>query len=433
MESENHGVGREMFELVGTLFPICRSITGNGVRETLRIIQEHIPITLHEVPSGAQVLDWTVPREWNIRDAYFLDEDGSKYCDFKEHNLHIMSYSVPVDETMSLEELDSHLYSLPDHPDAIPYITSFYQERWGFGIPLTQREQLKPGQYRVFIDSDLKEGHLTYADLVIPGESEREVFLSTYICHPSMANNELSGPALLTYLGKWITKQPRRYTYRLVFVPGTIGPIAYLSQHLETLKRNVIAGFNLTCVGDDRAYSYVASRYGDSYADKVIDCVLRSRQRGFNKYSFLDRGSDERQYCAPGVDLPLVSFSRSKVGTYPEYHTSLDNLDIVSPAGFEGGYEVMTACFDLIEKNARYRIKTLAEPQLGKRGLHHNLGTRSSLYKVKDLLDFTAYADGTNDLIAISDLLGVPVWDLYPIVEKLKEADLLEEMAIEYQ
>ena len=417
-----------MWSLVEKLFPINRSITGNGVRQTLKILSEQIPLKIHEVPTGTKVFDWTIPQEWNLRDAYIIDPHGNKIADFKKCNLHIVGYSVPIDRTLTLDELQEHLYSLPDQPEAIPYITSYYKERWGFCIAHNERLKLKEGIYHVFIDSELKDGYLTYGEFILPGEINKEVFLSTYVCHPSMANNELSGPVVAAFIGKWLASQPRRYTYRIIFIPETIGSITYLSRHLQELKQNMIVGFNISCVGDERAYSYVASRYENTFADKVASNVLSFEHPDSIKYSFLDRGSDERQYCSPGVDLPLVTLSRSKYGTYPEYHTSLDNLDIVTATGLRGGYELIKDCINVIENNRTYRVICFGEPQLGKRGLYPNLSTKNSNVSVKTMMDFIAYADGTNDMIDISNIIRKLVMEIVPIAERLLEAGLVEEV-----
>ncbi len=421
-------IGQELHQLLARLFPICRSITGNGVRKTLEILREHIPLIVHEVPTGTRVFDWTVPKEWNIRSAFVEDESGRKIVDFRRHNLHVVGYSVPVDRSVSLTELQPHLHSLPGQPDAIPYVTSYYQEAWGFCLSHNERQKLAEGKYRVLIDSELREGHLTYGEYLLPGETTQEVFLSTYVCHPSMANNELSGPVVAALIGRWLASQPRRYTYRIVFIPETIGSITYLSRHLHVLKQNVLVGFNVSCVGDDRAYSYVASRYENTLADKIASNVLSLKHPGFKKYSFLDRGSDERQYCSPGVDLPLVTLSRSKYGTYPEYHTSLDDLSLVTAEGLRGGYELIRDCIRVIESNETYRVTCHGEPQLGKRGLYPNLSTGRSGASVETMMDFIAYADGTNDLVDVSNIIGKPVFELQPIAERLVEAGLLEKV-----
>ncbi|WP_224752611.1 DUF4910 domain-containing protein [Metabacillus arenae] len=417
-----------MHQLMKKLYPICRSITGDGVRETLRIIQEVIPLKINEVPSGTKVFDWEIPKEWNIRDAYILDEDGNRVVDFKKNNLHVISYSIPVDKVVTLEELQNHLYSLEDQPDAIPYITSYYKERWGFCISHNQRKKLKEGKYRVYIDSELKEGSLTYGELIIPGECEEEIFLSTYVCHPSMANNELSGPVLTTYLAKWIISRPRKYTLRIIFIPETIGSITYLSRNLAEMKKNIIAGYNISCVGDERGYSYLSSRDGNTLADRVAINILTFNKLDFITYSFLERGSDERQYCSPGIDLPVASIMRSKFGEYPEYHTSLDNLELVTAAGLQGSLDIYKQCIELIERNETYKVNCFGEPQLGKRGLYPTLSTKESGRIVRDMMNFLAYADGEKDLVEISQLIHVPVWELFPIIDKLYQNDLISKM-----
>ena len=417
--------GEEMHQLVSRLFPICRSITGDGVRETLKIIQEYIPLEVFEVPSGTKVFYWTIPREWNIRDAYILNENGEKIVDFQKNNLHVVGYSVPVNKKLTLSELQEHLYSLEDQPDAIPYITSYYKERWGFCLAHNQRMALQEGTYQVVIDSELKDGHLTYGELIIPGEREEEIFLSTYICHPSMANNELSGPVVTTFLAKWISEMPRRYTYRIIFIPETIGSITYLSRHLDYLKKHVIAGFNITCVGDERAYSFLPSRNGGTLADRVALTILKFKHPDFRHYSFLDRGSDERQYCSPGVDLPVVSLMRSKYGTYPEYHTSLDNLELVTAEALMGSLSIHKFCIELIENNITFKSNTLGEPQLGKRGLYPELGTKNLNTSVKEMMDVLTYCDGTNDIIDLSDKTRIPTGKIISIIKKFEKENLI--------
>jgi len=336
-----------------------------------------------------------------------------------------MGCSAPVDKVVTRNELLDMIYTLPDKPDLIPYVTSYYKERTGFCMSENLKQSLDKERYRIYIDSELKDGSLTYGEILIPGESEEEVFLSTYVCHPSMANNELSGPCVAVYLAKWLLEQPRRYTYRIIFVPETIGAIAYLSRNIDIMKSNIIAGFVITCVGDNRDYSYIASRYGNTLADRVAKNILHFHAPDYKEYSFLERGSDERQYCAPGVDLPVCSICRSKYGEYPEYHTSADNLDLISPDGLEGAFKVYQKCISALEKNDKYKIECICEPQLGKRDLYPTVNTGNSYNEVKALNDFIAYADGTNDLIAISDIIGVPVSELFDVVAKLQDKGLI--------
>lgn len=419
---------KEIYDFVEKIYPFPRSITGNGVRQTLQEVQHHLPdLKIHEIPSGTQVFDWQIPDEWNIYDACVIDASGQRIIDWKKNNLHVVSYSTPVNTSMSLEELNKHLYSLPEQPDAIPYITSYYKPCWGFCITHNQRSQLKQGQYRVVIDSQLKPGSLTYGELIIKGEEASEILLSTYVCHPSMANNECSGPAVTTFLAKWLLQQPsRRHTYRIVYIPETIGSITYLSRNIEQMKANTIAGFVITCAGDNRDFSFMPSRRANTIADKVALHVLKHHTQKFTHYSFLERGSDERQYCAPMVDLPVVSVMRSKYGQYPEYHTSLDNLSIVSPEGLGGTYELLKKCLIALEQNYRYQVTTLCEPQLGKRNLYPALSTKSSVGEhVKTMMNLLAYCDGEKDLLDIAEIIKVPIETCYSIISLLIEQKLL--------
>ena len=422
-------IGIQIHQLATRLWSIDRSLTGDGVRETLRILGEVAPgLRIHEIPSGTQVFDWVVPKEWKIRDAYIIDPSGRKICDFRSNNLHVVGYSTPVKDRMSLEALQKHLYSLPDQPTAIPYVTSYYKERWGFCIAQSERDALEDGEYEVFIDSELFDGALTYGELLIRGESEEEIFISTYVCHPSMANNELSGPTVTAHIAKWLLeRESRNFSYRIVFVPETIGSIAYLSRNLDLLKSRVVAGFNVTCVGDDRAYSYLPSRHGQTISDVAIKHVLAHIGGEYRSYTWKDRGSDERQYCAPGVDLPMASIMRTKYGEYLEYHTSLDNLvDVVTPEGLEGGYSALRLALEAVERNCYPRTTVLCEPQLGKRGLYPTLSTKSSGVAVRLMMDLITWSDGSKSLFEIADLCGAPVWDLYPILETLSEHRLLD-------
>ena len=415
--------GENMYDLMKELFPICRSITGEGVRKTFKLIQKHIPLKIYEVPTGTKVFDWTIPEEWNIKDAYVMDEDGHKVIDFKKNNISVVGYSIPINKTISFNELQEHLHFLPNQPNLIPYVTSYYKKRWGFCIKYNDREKLKEGNYKVFIDSELSRGSLTYGEIIIPGKSEKEVFLSTYICHPSLANDNLSGPVVTTSLVKYILQKPRKYTYRIIFIPETIGSITYLSRNLNVMKKNIIAGFNISCVGLNESFAYLPTRNGKTYVDRIALNVLSFKQNDFIKYTFLNKGGDERQYNSPGVNLPVCCVMRNKY--YSEYHTSADNLSLVSSKGLEGSYNLIKECINLIESNEKYIINCLGEPQLGKRGLYPTISIKSSTDKIRNMMNFIGYADGEHDLIDISNKIKVPVWELYPIIEKLKKKNLL--------
>jgi aminopeptidase-like protein len=403
--------GTKMYSLASRMFPICRSLTGNGFRESLQMIRQvHPEFVVHEVPSGTQVFDWTIPKEWNVSEAYILGPDGSRIVDFKENNLHLMGYSTPVDQVMPLSELLPHLYSMPDQPTWIPYVTSYYKERWGFCMTHEQKQSLPEGQYHVVIRSELKDGSLTYGELVLPGQTDDEVLITSYLCHPSMANNELSGPVVLSQLITYLKQLPRRrYTYRFLLNPETIGSITYLSRNLPALQQHVKAAFVLSCVGDDRTYSIVHSRYADTLADKVLTNVLRYHYPDFKSYSFLKRGSDERQLGSVGVDLPVCGFCRSKYGEFPEYHTSADNMSLISPEGLQGAYDVMVKVINALEYNYHYRMTCKCEPQLGKRGLYPTVSRKGVYDEVKTLTNMLAYFDGKNDLIEISNITAVPL------------------------
>ncbi len=412
---------RDLYRWAQELFPICRSLTGDGVRETLKYLKVLMPeLTLHSIKSGETVFDWEVPLEWNIHEAYISNESGKRIIDFKNNNLHVVGYSEPVNTVLDLKDLQKNLHSLPCQPKAIPYVTSYYSRTWGFCLTEIQRQSLEKGKYQVLIDSSLEPGLLNYADLVIKGKSNKEVLISTYICHPSMANNEVSGPVVTAALAQWVSElEDPYYTYRFVFVPETIGSIVYLSRHLKHLKENVIAGFNVTCVGDDRCYSFLPSRDGNTLSDRVGRHVLNATDPKFKNYSWLDRGSDERQYCAPGVDLPIASIMRSKYGEYPEYHTSLDDLSLISSAGLEGTLDIFLHVVRAIERNSYPSVTVCAEPQLGKKGLYPSLSTKESRDTVKVMMDFLTYADGTLDLIDIANKIETPIWNVYPIVDDL--------------
>jgi aminopeptidase-like protein len=422
-------IGNEIHNFAKKLWKINRSITGAGVRETLITIKkDYLPnLKIESVPSGTKVFDWTVPLEWQVDAAYIISPSGKKICDFSNNNLHLVGYSVPFRGKMNLKELQKYLYSLPQQPNAIPYITSYYEKRWGFCIAQEQRDILEDGEYEVVIDTKHFSGQLNYGELILPGESDKEIFLSTYVCHPSMANNELSGLTIMTYLSKWLSElKPRRYTYRLVFVPETIGSISYLSKNYINLKKKVFAGFNISCVGDERSYSYLPSRNGKTISDKLAKHVLKWVDPNYVSYTWLNRGSDERQYCAPGIDLPIATIARTMYENYPEYHTSLDNLDkVVTPKGLDGGYWVLRKILELIEKNRTYKSKFLCEPQLSKRNLYPTLSTKKTAEQVMTMMNFISFCDGEHSLLDISEKINVPAWDLYELTEKLLSNDLI--------
>lgn len=433
MMNDNNSTGQQIYDFVTDLFPILRSITGEGVRHTLREIQVILSnLTIEELPSGKQVFDWTIPDEWNCKEAYIITPDGERICDIDVNNLHLVNYSVPVKKTISLDELQKHLHSLPDMPDAIPYVTSYYKKNWGFCLTELERRSLKEGDYQVVIDSSLESGVLNYGELIIPASDDRvteEIFISTYVCHPSMANNELSGPGIVTFLAKYISELAyRRYNYRIIFIPETIGAISYLSLHLDEMKKNVVAGFNVSCVGDDDAYSFLPSRNGQTISDKVAKHVLKHMTDDqYLRYSFLERGSDERQYCSPGADLPIASICRSKYAEYKEYHTSLDNLDYVSPEGFQGAYNAYTKSIEILEANKRYVATNICEPQLGKYGLYGKTLENGIVLDARMMLHILTYADGHHDLIDIAEIVSLPVWHIMPYIEALVEAELIKE------
>ncbi|EDP6893138.1 DUF4910 domain-containing protein [Campylobacter lari] len=420
-----------MYELACELFPICRSITGVGFRQSLKILDEAMGggiLKIHSIASGSKVFDWEVPAEWEINDAYIITPDGEKICDFKQNNLHVLNYSTGIDTELDLASLQEHLYSIEDMPDAIPYVTSYYKRRWGFCIKHEDRVKLKEGKYKVFIDAKHHEnGVLNYADLLIPStqETKDEILISTYLCHPSIANNELSGPVVATFLAKWLLElKERKYNYRFVFIPETIGSIVYLSKHLKHLQKHTKAGFVLSCIGDDNAYSLIHTPSENTLADKVALHTLKEKNN-FKEFSFLDRGSDERQYCSPLVNLPVVGICRSKYLEYKEYHTSKDDLNFISEEGLQGGLKAMQEIIMNLEVNEIYQNTVFCEPNLGKRDLYHTINT-SSTNDIPISCNFLAYCDGKNDVLDIASKLNTQAYKLKDLIEKLKFHGLIK-------
>jgi len=422
-------IGNEIYDLMVNLYPICRSITGNGVRETLNMIQKHIPIKIVEVPSGTQVFDWTVPKEWNIKDAYVKNSKGEKIIDFKESNLHVLNYSIPVNKKMSLEELKKHLYTLPDYPDWIPYLTSYYKDNWGFCLTHKQYVKLEEDAYEVVIDSTLEDGKLIFGELCLKGKSDDEVLFSCYICHPSLCNDNLSGTVLLTFLSKLLLDLDLKYSYRFLFIPETIGAITWLSLNEDKIA-NIKHGLVATCVGDPGTSTYKKTRNGDAIIDKIVQKVLVDSGDTYNIVDFFPSGGDERQFSSPGFNLPVGSLMRTMYGRFPEYHTSADNLDFVKPQCLADSLEKYLKTIFILENNATYlNLNPKCEPQLGKRGLYRMIGSQKTggfdelaMFWVLNL------SDGTNSLLDISIRSGLAFQQIKNAADVLFVNGLLKEV-----
>ncbi len=412
------------------LWPICRSLTGDGNRRSFEILKEIVDIKLKEIPSGTKCFDWTVPPEWNIRKAFIKDSKGNTIIDFEQNNLHILGYSEPVSLKLDFDLLKDHIYTLPEQPDLIPYLTSYYQKRWGFCMSHNQFCTLDKNEiYTVLIDSDLNDkGSMTIGEAFIQGKSEKEILFSTYICHPSLANNELSGPLVSAFIYKILkNKKNLKYSYRFVFVPETIGSICLLADKGEFFKKNLIAGFVITCIGDKGIYTYKRSRCGNSLSDRAAELVLEQTEDNFNLVDFFPSGSDERQYCSPGFNLPVGSMMKTMYAKYSEYHTSADNKNFISFESMEHAVNKYLDIIELIERNDKYiNLLPNCEPQLGKRGLYPTLGSQKITENFVDgMMWILNLADGKHDLIDISRRSGFDVKELYPIIDKLLESDIL--------
>ncbi|MFI7132822.1 DUF4910 domain-containing protein [Nonomuraea sp. NPDC050153] len=416
--------GGGMHDLVRRLYPLCRSITGDGLRQTLEIIGESIPLEITQVPTGTKVLDWTIPREWNIREASIKDAAGNKVVDFRDSNLHVVGYSVPVEATMSLEELRPHLHTLPDQPDLVPYRTSYYAETWGFCLSQNTLDAMADGPYEVRIDSTLADGHLTYGEHVIRGSSSQEVLISCHICHPSLANDNLAGVAVAVALAQRLTDP--WYTYRFIFAPGTIGAITWLALNRERTDR-IKHGVTLACAGDSGAITYKRSRRGDAEIDRVFAHVLKDRPH--TVLDFSPYGYDERQYCSPGFNLAVGSLTRTPYGGYPEYHTSADNPDFVRPEAMEDTLETLWTAVRVLEDNRRYQnLSPYGEPQLGTRGLYGSLGGRSDTKQAQmAMLWVLSFSDGLNSLLDIAERSNLPFQAIADAAHALQNAGLVKE------
>lgn len=419
----------ELYDFATKIWSYNRSLTGLGVRKTLEAIEQEVPtLKTRSFSSGLKVFDWEIPMEWNVNYAYIIDPNGNKICDFSNNNLHLIGYSESIDVDLQLSDLQDHLHSLPEQPDAIPYITSYYEQRWGFCISESERQKLPQGIYKIRISTSKTIGKLDIGEIFIPGINKKEIFLSTYICHPSMANNEISGITVSTFIAKYLARRTNlRYSYRFVFLPETIGSITYIYHNLKKMKKNIIAGFNLTCIGDDRNYSYLPSKNGDTLSDRAALNVLENQYPGYKKYSWLDRGSDERQYCAPGVDLPIASLMRTKYGEYPEYHTSLDDLiNVVTSKGLMGGFDLVRKVLGALEMDMIVRPKMLCEPMMSKRHLYPTLSTKKLHSDVRLRMDLISYLDGRKSLLDIANLLGKSIELIYNEVLILKEMGVVD-------
>jgi aminopeptidase-like protein len=426
IDTENEAcVGDRMHGLMTELFPLCRSITGEGVRETLRRVSARIPLEVHEVATGTRVLDWTIPREWNVRDAYVTDPRGRRVIDFQDNNLHLVSYSVPFHGSLPLSELRSHLFTAPDRPDVIPYRTSYYEEAWGFCVSDRALRSFAEGDYEVRVDSTLEDGSLTYGECLVPGETTDEVLISTHVCHPSLANDNLSGIALATFLAMQLSGRRPRLSYRFLFVPGTIGSIAWLARNDDAIGR-IRHGLVVSCVGDPGRFTYKRSRRGDAQIDRAVVNVLEHAGLDHQVVDFSPYGYDERQYCSPGFDLPVGCLSRTPNGAYPEYHTSADDLALVTPDALEESLGLYTAVIEVLENDATFVNRSpYGEPQLGRRGLYPSVGGTEIADAQLAMLWVLNLSDGTHGLLDIAERAGMPFGAVLNAARRLVEHGLL--------
>ncbi len=422
-------LGQEAYELVARMYPICRSITGEGVRRTLQIVREIIPLTVHEIPTGTPIFDWTVPREWNIRGASIRNSAGEKIVDFRDCNLHVVNYSAPVDATVPLKTLKEHVFTLPSRPHWIPYRTSYYKEDWGFCLSDAQLQSLPEGDYDVRIDSTLKDGHLTYGEYLVNGGAEEEILISTHVCHPSLANDNLAGIAAAALMARTLDQMSLRYSYRFLFIPATVGSITWLSRNESQVPR-IRHGLVLACFGDSGKVNYKKSRQARAEIDRAVIKVLKDSDQPYEALDFSPYGYDERQFCSPGFDLSVGCFMRTPHGQFPEYHTSADNLDFVRPEFIGDSIEKCMSVFQLLEHNKTYlNLNPKCEPQLGRRGLYSAIGGHTD-GKIRELamLWVLNLSDGTNSLLDIAERANLPFSLIHDAARSLQDHDLLQEL-----
>lgn len=418
--------GREAYAIIEALYPICRSITGDGVRQSLRLLQQTIPLSVHEIPSGKQVFDWVVPNEWSIRDAYIKNSAAERVVDFQKNNLHVLNYSIPVHRTMCLAELRPHLFTLPETPDWVPYRTSYYKETWGFCLSQRQLDQMKDEEYEVCIDSTLKPGSLTYGEYLMQGATDDEVLISTHLCHPSLCNDNLSGVAIAARLASLLKGLDLRYSYRFVWIPGTVGAIAWLALNEHLLPR-IKNGLVLSCVGDEGRFTYKRSRRGNAEIDRVVEHVLRSAEQDFELLDFTPYGYDERQYCSPGINLPVGCLMRTPNGKYPQYHTSADDLNLVTAPALAGSLFHLLRIVATLEGNYRYlNLNSKCEPQLGRRGLYRQTGGTNNSGFEEAMLWMLNLSDGDRSVLDIAERSKVGFSELAEVAEVLVQHDLLQ-------
>jgi aminopeptidase-like protein len=427
---DNSGIGGEMYRLIEELYPICRSITGDGVRQTLDVVKKHIPVEMQEIPSGTKVFDWVVPKEWNIRGGYIRNGKGEKIVDFEDSNLHVLSYSTPVRKRVSLDELKQHVFTSEEHPDWIPYRTSYYQENWGFCMTHSRYLTLEDGDYEVSIEASLEDGYMTLGELVIRGETREEILVSTHTCHPSLCNDNLSGIALCTFLAKQLRESRPRFTYRFLFIPGTIGSITWLALNEDKIA-NIKMGLVVTLVGDSGGFTYKKTRSGDSELDAAVLHALAHSVDTYSVREFVPYGYDERQYSSPGINLQVGCLTRTPFGEFPQYHTSADNLEFVKPRRLGEALRVYQRILQILEKNRTYRnTNPKCEPQLGRRGLYENTGGGNERQMNQmAILWVLNYSDGRHSLLKIAEKAGLPFEDIRFAADRLLKCKLLEEVA----